>query len=119
VSPPDGDMAADFDSLRKVAGRTDAVLRPTHGGPVTEPGPFLAALLAHRTDRENQVLAQLADGPRSIPEMVKVMYADVHKRLHRPARRSVWAHIVKLHAEGRVRTVDGGEPRLLATYARV
>jgi hypothetical protein len=31
----------------------------------------------------------------------------------------VWAHIVKLHAEGRVRTVDGGEPRLLATYARV
>ena len=119
VSPPDGDMAAYFDSLRKVAGRADVILRPTHGGPVTDPSPFLAALLAHRTERENQVLAQLADGPRSIPEMVKVMYADVHKRLHRPARRSVWAHIVKLHAEGRVRTVDGGEPRLLATYARV
>ena len=116
VSPPDGDMAAYFDSLRKVAGRRDALLRPTHGGPVTDPAPFLSALLEHRVERENQVLAQLHSGARTIPAMVKVMYADVHKRLHRPARRSVWAHMIKLHAEGRVRTVDGGPARLLAEY---
>lgn len=119
VSPPDGDMAAYFDSIRKVAGRRDSVLRPTHGGPITDPGPYLAALLAHRVERENQVMAQLRSGTRTIPAMVKVMYADVHKRLHRPARRSVWAHVIKLHSEGRVRTVDGGPPRLLADYEPV
>lgn len=119
VSPPDGDMAAYFESIRKVMGRRDAVLRPTHGGPVTDPAPYLAALLQHRIERENQVLAQLHVGNRTIPAMVKVMYADVHKRLHRPARRSVWAHMIKLHTEGRVRTVDGGAPRLLAEYEAV
>src|SRR5690606_6086669 len=55
VSPPDGDMAAYIDSLRKVAGRDDAVLYPTHGNPVTDPQPFLAAYLQHRLDREDEV----------------------------------------------------------------
>ena len=116
VSPPDGDMAAYFASLHKVIARNDALLRPTHGGPITDPQPYLRALLQHRTDRENQVLEQLRAGNRTIPAMVKVMYANVDKRLHRPARRSVWSHMLKLHAEGRVRVVDGGAPRLLAEY---
>jgi glyoxylase-like metal-dependent hydrolase (beta-lactamase superfamily II) len=109
-------MAAYFDSMHKVIGRGDGLLRPTHGGPVTDPQPFLRAYLQHRVDREEQVLAQLRAGTRTIPAMVKVLYADVDKRLHRPARRSVWSHVLKLHAEGRVRVVGGGEPRLLAEY---
>jgi len=119
VSPPDGDMAAYFDSMNKVIGRSDVLLRPTHGGPVTDPQPFLRAYLQHRVDRENQVLAQLRAGTRTIPAMVKVLYADIDKRLHRPARRSVWSHVLKLHAEGRVRVAGGGEPRLLAEYEPV
>ena len=116
VSPPDGDMAAYFDSMHKVIGRGDSILRPTHGGPVTDPQPFLRAYLQHRVDREEQVLAQLRAGTRTIPAIVKVLYADVDKRLHRPARRSIWSHVLKLHAEGRVRVAGGGEPRLLAEY---
>ena len=119
VSPPDGDMAAYFASLQKVIDRNDALLRPTHGGAITDPQPYLRALLAHRVDRENQVLEQLRAGNNTIPAMVKVMYANVDKRLHRPARRSVWSHMLKLHAEGRVRVVDGGAPRLLAAYEAV
>lgn len=116
VSPPDGDMAAYFDSLHKVLGRGDALLRPTHGGPVTDPGPYVQALLAHRVERERQVLNRLAAGVDTIPAMVKELYADVDRKLHRPARRSIWSHVLKLHDEGRVRVVGGGEPRLLARY---
>ena len=116
VAPPDGDMAAYFDSMHKVIGRSDAVLRPTHGGPITDPQPYLHALLAHRVERENQVIEQLRAGTTTIPAMVKVLYANVDKKLHRPARRSIWSHVLKLHAEGRVRVTDGGEPRLLADY---
>ena len=117
VAPPDGDMAAYFASLRKVIGRNDRVLWPTHGGPVTDPRPFLEAYLEHRVQRERQIVEQIAGGNDTIPGIVKVLYANVDKRLHRPARRSVWSHLRKLVAEGSVATVDGGEPRLLGTYA--
>ncbi len=75
VSPPDGDMAAYLESLDRVAGRGFSTLWPTHGPPVTEPAPFLAAYRAHRMEREGQVLAQLAEGRRRIPEMVARIYA--------------------------------------------
>ena len=106
VSPPDGDMAAYLESLDRVAGAGFSTLWPTHGPPVTEPGPFLAAYRAHRMEREAQVLAQLAEGRRRIPEMVSAIYAQVDPRLHSAAAHSVLAHLIKLVREGRV-TSDG------------
>ena len=102
VSPPDGDMAAYIDSLRKVAGRCDAVLWPTHGAPVTEPGPFLQAYLDHRLQREAAVLAAVRAGTTRIEDIVRLLYVDVREELHKPAARSVLAHLVKLCDEGRV-----------------
>ena len=116
VSPPDGDMRAYIDSMHKVIGRHDAILWPTHGGPVTDPKPFLAAYLAHRLERERQIVAEIAAGNTTIPGIVKVLYAQVDKRLHRPARRSVWSHLRKLCDDGVVATTDGGAPRLLGDY---
>jgi glyoxylase-like metal-dependent hydrolase (beta-lactamase superfamily II) len=116
VSPPDGDMAQYFESMRKCIARHDSVLWPTHGGPVTEVKPFLAAYLEHRMERERQIIGQIAAGNDTIPGIVKVLYASVPVRLHRPARRSVWSHLRKLVDEGIVATVDGGAPRLLGSY---
>ncbi|MBV8976940.1 MAG: MBL fold metallo-hydrolase [Alphaproteobacteria bacterium] len=106
VTPPDGDMAAYMASLRKLLARDDAVLYPTHGGPVRDPKPFLKAYIDHRLDREAQILACLRDGVATIPAMVARMYADVDKRLHPAAARSVLAHLIQLEQEGRV-TPDG------------
>ena len=53
VAPPDGDMAAYMASLDAVIARDFATLWPTHGAPITEPGPFLAAYKAHRLERES------------------------------------------------------------------
>lgn len=116
VSPPDGDMSAYIDSMHKVIGRNDARLWPTHGGPVTDPQPFLRAYLAHRLERERQIVEQISLGNSTIPGIVKVLYVNVDKGLHRPARRSVWSHIRKLVDDGVVATADGGPPRLLGTY---
>ena len=117
VSPPDGDMRAYIDSMHKVIGRHDAILWPTHGGPVTDPRPYLRAYLAHRLERERQIVEQIGLGNDTIPGIVKVLYASVDKGLHRPARRSVWSHLRKLVDDGVVATVDGGPPRLLGSYA--
>lgn len=102
VSPPDGDMAAYVDSLRKVAGRDDAVLWPTHGPPVGTPRDYLAYLIEHRLERERQILSVLESGVTEVGDIVAVLYADVDPALHKPAARSVRAHLRKLADEGRI-----------------
>ncbi len=102
VSPPDGDMRAYVDSLRAVRGRGDAVLWPTHGPPVRDPGPFLDAYLAHRLEREAQVLAAVRAGRTTPEEIVADLYTEVDPGLHRAAARSVRAHLLKLRDDGLV-----------------
>jgi glyoxylase-like metal-dependent hydrolase (beta-lactamase superfamily II) len=102
VAPPDGDMAAYMASLEAVIARRFSTLWPTHGAPVTEPGPFLAAYRAHRLQREAQILARLADGPGRIMEMVPTLYAAVDPRLWPAAGLSVWAHLIALERTGQV-----------------
>jgi glyoxylase-like metal-dependent hydrolase (beta-lactamase superfamily II) len=108
VTPPDGDMAAYMASLRKLRARDDAILWPTHGGPVREPRPFLDAYIAHRLEREMQILTSLAAGVDTIPDIVARLYVDVDKRLHPAAARSVFAHLIQLTQEGRVGREDRG-----------
>ncbi|MDE2112163.1 MAG: MBL fold metallo-hydrolase [Alphaproteobacteria bacterium] len=106
VSPPDGDMSDYIASLQKLMARKDRILYPTHGGPVENPAPYLAAYLAHRLEREAQIVECLRGGTRTIPEMVAALYAEVDKRLHPAAAHSVEAHLIKLEKEGRVRADD-------------
>lgn len=102
IAPPDGDMAAYMQSLRKLLDRDDAIYWPTHGKPVERPRPFVRALIAHRRQREGQILALLAEAPASIPVMVQRLYASIPKALHGAAGRSVLAHLIDLEARGRV-----------------
>ncbi len=117
VSPPDGDMTAYIDSLRKVAGRRDRTYWPTHGPAIPQPQGYVDALVDHRMVRERQVLDAVRGGLGEIPAIVAVLYADVDEKLHKPAGRSVLAHLGKLVDEGAVVVVGDGPPRLKATYA--
>jgi glyoxylase-like metal-dependent hydrolase (beta-lactamase superfamily II) len=119
VSPPDGDMAAYVESLRKVAGRSaDRTYWPTHGPSIEQPQRYVEALVEHRLARERQVLDAVGSGLAEIPDIVAVLYADVDEQLHKPAGRSVLAHLVKLVADGAVRVTGGGRPRLASRYER-
>jgi len=103
VAPPDGDMTAYLASLDAVIARGFSTIWPTHGAPIVEPGPFLAAYRAHRLAREAQVLARLAAGDRRIADMIPALYAAVNSRLWPAASLSVWAHLIALERAGRVR----------------
>ena len=100
VAPPDGDMTAYVASLRLLLDRDDSVYYPTHGAPVTDPQRFVRGLITHRKQRENQILARLADGAATVPAMVATMYAQVDPRLHPAAGLSVTAHLIDLAARG-------------------
>lgn len=102
VSPPDGDMAAYMTSLATLAGRDDRLYLPGHGPPLPEPARFVAALAAHRREREARVLEALRAARRaSAAELVPPVYGPaLEPRLVPAATRSLLAHLVKLAAEG-------------------
>jgi len=93
-------------SLDAVIARNYTTLWPTHGAPVTNPGPFLSAYRAHRLEREAQVAARLRAGDRTAAEMTPILYAAVDQRLWPAAALSVLAHLIKLVEDGTA-TVSG------------
>lgn len=117
VGPPDGDMRAYMKSLETLGTRDDAIYYPTHGAPVggphdrlaRNPQDYVRTLVAHRRDREGQILAAIDAGMNAIPAIVARLYVDVDKRLHPAAALSVFAHLVAMTEDGRVAT--DGPPR--------
>lgn len=108
VSPPDGDMAALFASLRVLGARAEARFLPGHGPPVGDPKAWCAALLAHRQAREDAVLAALGAVPASAAGLVAKVYPDLPEKVRGAAARSLLAHLVKLRDEGKARDVQAG-----------
>ncbi|MEQ1756278.1 MAG: MBL fold metallo-hydrolase [Micropepsaceae bacterium] len=107
IAPPDGDMAQYFQSLDKLLNRAERIYYPTHGNPIAAPDIFVRLLIEHRHARERQIAECLKRGIASIPEMVKVIYSEIDRRLHPAAARSVLAHLQHMVATGRARATDG------------
>jgi glyoxylase-like metal-dependent hydrolase (beta-lactamase superfamily II) len=101
-------------SLELLLTRDDEIYWPTHGPAIRDPKPFVRAFIAHREEREKQIIEQLKAGHTHIADMVPVIYAAVDKRLYPAAARSVLAHIGRLVEQGRV--ITDGEPTLGAEY---
>ena len=99
----DGDLADYMASLRRLQGLDIRRIYSAHG-PVIEDGPGkIAEYIAHRLQRERQILEALGDGLSTIPDIVAKIYADVDVKLHRVAAGSVESHLKKLARDGRAR----------------
>lgn len=114
VSPPDGNMREYMASLRLLLTRDDEIYWPTHGPAIRDPKPFVKAFIAHREEREQQIIEQIKAGRTHIKDMVPVIYAAVDKRLYPAAARSVFAHALGMVEDGRL--VTDGTPRLDGEY---
>lgn len=105
IDPPEGDLAQYLRSLRRLRELRPRTLYPGHGPVVLDAMAKLEEYLAHREEREREVLEGLAEGPRTPEQLVATIYAAYPPELHPLAARSVLAHLLKLEAEGRVRRV--------------
>jgi hydroxyacylglutathione hydrolase len=105
ISPPDGDLAAFRASIVRLQGRSEVVCYPGHGKPVFDPPALLAWLLAHRVQREAEILGVLARGPATVAELTASIYAAVDPVVWPAAGRNVLAHLVDLSERGAVRPV--------------
>ncbi len=115
IPPDDGDLADYLASLRRVLGLDVERIYPAHG-PVLEPArPVIEGYIAHRLEREAQILAALAAGAETVAEVVARVYRDVPAALHPVARLSVLSHLAKLERERRARRLAGDPPRFQPT----
>lgn len=107
VAPPDGDMGDYFASLSKLLTREEAVCHPGHGPSRAEPLPLVRGYLAHRRMREEAIARRVAQGARTVQEIVAAIYADVDPKLHGAAALSTRAHLDHLVRLGKLRLNDG------------
>jgi glyoxylase-like metal-dependent hydrolase (beta-lactamase superfamily II) len=102
IPEEDGDLGLYMDSLRRVQELDVQRIYPAHG-PVVEDAPAkIREYIEHRLLRERQILDALGNGAATIPEMVKIIYAEVPVALHKMAGQSVHSHLKKLKRDGRV-----------------
>ncbi len=102
------DAAAYMESLEKVAALDPAHLYPGHGPELPEAREVIAGYIAHRIERERQVLVALAEGAGNIGEIVEVVYAGLAPNLQMAAVMQVHTQLMKLKNEGRVSLGWGG-----------
>jgi len=102
IAPPEGDMLDYLNSLKRLQELDIAEIVPGHGPIIHDPQAKIAEYIAHREQREQQVMEALEELPRgaAIPAIVKFVYTDVDPKLHAIAAWSVEAHLIKLEREG-------------------
>ena len=95
------DMGPYLGSLERIHHTGLERLYPGHGDEMNEPDEVISWYLAHRLERERQIVEAIEGGAGSIGAVVEVVYAEVDTALHPLAARSVVAHLRKLESEGR------------------
>jgi glyoxylase-like metal-dependent hydrolase (beta-lactamase superfamily II) len=104
-----GDLLDYMSSLERVLAEAPGRIYPAHG-PLIEDGPAkIREYIAHRDDREREILSALEREPMLVTEIVGIVYAAYPKVLHPAAGQSVTQHLLKLERENRVTRKAGAE----------
>ncbi len=96
VAPPEGRMSHYLESLERLRGRGDRLYLPGHGGKLADPERMVRGYLIHRRMREDAILTAIREKPRTINEIVSLLYPSIAPKLIRAASLSVQAHVEHL-----------------------
>jgi glyoxylase-like metal-dependent hydrolase (beta-lactamase superfamily II) len=114
VAPPDGSMSDYMASLERLLARLESRYLPAHGGEIRDAHAFVRGLKGHRKMRERAIVERLAQGDRTIAEMVPRIYGGLDPRLAGAAALSTLAHLEDLLTR-RIVSSDAG-PSLSGRY---
>ncbi len=104
-----GDLGQYMASLDRLLALEPTRIYPAHGPCIEDGTTKVREYIAHRLEREGEILAAIEGGAGRVSAMVEIIYAAYPKELHAPAGASVSAHLLKLEAEGRVRRDGDGD----------
>lgn len=102
IAPYPGALRAYLDGLERLRARAPEVLCPGHGPVVRDPEAKLEQYLAHRREREQRLVAGLAQGKRGVEELLDEAWDDAPAELRPAAAITLAAHLDKLEEEGRL-----------------
>lgn len=102
VAPDPGALRGYLAALARLRAMRLELLCTGHGPAVTDPTALLDRYLAHRRDRERRLVAALADGLRTIDELLDRVWDDAPAGLRLAAAATLAAHLDKLDEEGRL-----------------
>ena len=86
-----------------MAKQRPAIICPGHGQTIHNGEARIRWQLHHRQEREDQVMAALAEGAETVDDAVIAVYPrNLRKNLRGAAARNVGTHLAKLREEGRV-----------------
>jgi glyoxylase-like metal-dependent hydrolase (beta-lactamase superfamily II) len=111
IAPPDGDLTIYLESLKRLASLGCRLLLPGHGSASSSPQKTIELCIAHRIQREEQLLASLVSGPRSMNDLLPEVYKGVPEPMMKFARLQLLAGLEKLEREGKAMR-DGEQWRL-------
>lgn len=105
----DGELDQYLNSLQLLLPLKLQLILPGHGPAIHDPQARIEGYIAHRLQREQEILTALREGSTTIPMIVEEIYVNIDPQLHPVAAQSVEVHLRKLMRDGRVATsVDDG-----------
>ncbi|MDT5061671.1 MAG: hypothetical protein QOH63_2130 [Acidobacteriota bacterium] len=100
INPPEGNMLDYLNSLERLRALPHlTVLFGAHGPAIGSPRSKIEEYIAHRLEREANILAAVREGACEPVAIVARVYTDVHPKAHEMAQRAVIAHLEKLEAD--------------------
>lgn len=103
IAPPEGNLIDYLNSLERLKNLPNLrFLCGSHGGAIADAKEKIATYVAHRLQREQEILAAYKEGAKTASEIVKLVYADIKPELKNLAEKSVEAHLEKLQVEQRI-----------------
>ncbi|KAF1817668.1 Metallo-hydrolase/oxidoreductase [Eremomyces bilateralis CBS 781.70] len=122
------DLAVYMGSLDRMATQFKGRGYPAHGTLIDNGPQRIAEYIAHRQERENQILGLLASDKTAVgmepghgwtsKELVQVIYRDLVEHMHQAAERGVLQVLEKLQSEGRVAHEESTNEYSLTGYPR-
>ncbi|MDW5596474.1 MBL fold metallo-hydrolase [Conexibacter stalactiti] len=100
--PDPGALRGYLAGLERLRARRPELIAPGHGPLVTDPLAKLDEYIAHRLERERMVVDALAQGLRTVDELLAAAWPDAPKALRMAATVTLAAHLDKLAEEGRL-----------------
>ena len=109
IDPPEGDMRDYLASLERLRALPNlSVLFGAHGPAVAGARARIEQYIAHRLEREANILAAVREGVGAPTEIVARVYTDVSPKAHAMAERAVVAHLEKLEADNLIKRDGDG-----------
>lgn len=102
IAPEPGALSGYLAGLRRLRELRPALLCPGHGPPVDDPRAKLDEYIEHRLDRERRLVDALAQGRRTVDELLDAAWGDAPPELRALAAVTLAAHLDKLEDEGRL-----------------